>query len=133
VAGIAVAVAGFAPVAARVDGAAVVVERRWFGEVSIPLAAVRGAEPLAPALRQGWIRTAGTSLPGGVAYGSFSSNELGDFRLYAWREGPLVRLDTAGGPVVLTPDDPEAFLADVRARLAGAAREGTVKEPRHGP
>lgn len=120
VAGIVAAVLGFAPVAARVDGEAVVVERRWFGAVAIPLAEVRQAELLAPALRRGWIRTAGTSLPGGVAYGSFSSRDLGDFRLYAWRPGPLVRLDTTGGPVVLSPDEPEAFVAEVRARLPAA-------------
>jgi hypothetical protein len=59
----------------------------------------------------------GTSLPGGVAYGRFSSSALGTFQVYAWRGGPLVKLETADGPVVLTPDDPEAFLADVRARL----------------
>lgn len=117
VGGIFTAITGFTPVGARVTESAVVVERRWFADVEVPLAGVRGAEPLPPGSRRGWRRTMGTSLPGGVAWGRVSSPALGSFQLYAWRGGPLVRLETADGPVVLTPDDPEAFLAAVRARL----------------
>ena len=94
-----------------------VVERRWFADVVIPLAEVRRASALAPDQRRGWRRTAGTSLPGGVAYGRFASPALGAFQLYAWRSGPMVLLATDRGPVVLTPDDPQAFLAEVQARL----------------
>ena len=117
VAGIFVSIVGFTPRAARVAGEAVVVERRWFGDVAIPLAGIRSAEPLAPAQRRGWVRTMGTSLPGGVAYGRFSAPSLGSFQLYAWRPGPMVLLETDDGRVVLTPDDPEAFLAELRSRL----------------
>jgi len=117
VGGIFVSIHGFAPRGVRVTETAVVVERRWFGDVELPLAGVRSAEPLPPAARRGWTRTMGTSLPGGVAYGRFSSPVLGTFQVYAWRGGPMVRLETADGTVVLTPDDPDAFLADVRARL----------------
>jgi hypothetical protein len=117
VGGIFVAITGFTPVGVRITEAAIVVERRWFADVEIPLSGVRGAEALPPGSRRGWRRTMGTSLPGGVAYGRFSSSALGTFQVYAWRGGPLVKLETTDGPVVLTPDDPEAFLADVRARL----------------
>lgn len=116
VGGIAAGVAAFAPSGVAVRGGAVVVERRWVGPVVIPLEEVRRAEPLDPALRRGWTRVHGTA-GFGVAYGRFASAGLGGFQLYAWRQGPAVLLETEGGRVVLTPDDPDGFLAEVSAGL----------------
>jgi hypothetical protein len=54
---------------------------------------------------------------GAVRYGRFASSALGPFRLYAWRQGPYVLLETDAGRVVLTPDDPERFVSELRSRL----------------
>jgi hypothetical protein len=54
---------------------------------------------------------------GAVRYGRFGSRELGPFRLYAWRYGPYVLLETDEGRVLITPDDPERFVVEVRERL----------------
>ena len=59
----------------------------------------------------------GTSGFGSVAFGRFRSSTLGDFQLYAWGRGPWVLLETDGGPVVLTPEEPARFLAEVRAGM----------------
>jgi hypothetical protein len=52
----------------------------------------------------------------GVAYGIFTSRQLGQFRLYAWHRDGCVLLETAEGRVLLTPDDPDAFVTALRAR-----------------
>ena len=107
---------GFSPVAARVTAEAVRVERRWAPAVELPLSEVRAAEVLAPQYGRRWWRTGGTAM-GRTRYGRFASRELGRFRLWAWRYGPYVLLETDEGRVVLTPDDPERFVAEVRERL----------------
>jgi hypothetical protein len=106
------------PVAARVEGGEIRVERRLAGAVVIPLSDVHAVRPLAPEQVRRLGRVAGTALPGGVRYGHFRSRELGDVQLYAWRGEGHVLLETGGGRVVLTPDDPDAFVAAVRAGLA---------------
>jgi hypothetical protein len=112
VAGVLGASWGFSPVGARVSADAVVVERRWAGPVEIPLAEIREAEVLPPEALRGARRVAGYS-GGGVHYGRFHSDALGGFQLYAWRRGPAVLLETSDGRVVLTPEDPERFVAQV--------------------
>jgi hypothetical protein len=111
-----------APVAARVSPEAVIVERRWTDAVEIPLARVRGAAVLSPAALRGLRRVAGYS-GSDVHHGRFRSDALGEFQLYAWRRGPAVLLETSGRPVVLTPDDPDRFVAEVERALGpGRAR-----------
>ncbi|HTU01014.1 MAG TPA: PH domain-containing protein [Candidatus Sulfotelmatobacter sp.] len=107
---------GLAPVGARVTAEAVRVERRWVPALELPLSGVRDAEVMAPQYARGWWRTNGTAI-GQVRYGRFASRELGPFRLFAWRYGPYVLLETNEGRVVLTPDEPERFVAEVRKRL----------------
>jgi len=107
---------GLAPVAAQVTAKAVRVERRWAPALELPLAGVRDAEVMAPPYAQRWWRTNGTAI-GQVRYGRFVSRELGPFRLFAWRYGPYVLLETDEGRVVLTPDEPERFVAEVREQL----------------
>jgi hypothetical protein len=109
----------WAPVGARVSPDAVVVERRWAGPVEIPLAEILGAEVLPPEALRGVRRVAGHS-GGGVHYGRFRSEALGGFQLYAWRRGPAVLLETSDGRVVLTPEDPVGFVAEVTAAIAPA-------------
>jgi Bacterial PH domain len=113
-----VAVWAFSPVAARVERGEIRIERNAAPAVVIPLAEVRRVERLAPEYARHLWRVAGTSVPGGVRYGHFRSRELGDVRLYAWRADAYVLLDTAGGRVVVTPDDADGFVAAVRAGIA---------------
>jgi hypothetical protein len=114
--GLFAALHGFAPIAASVEGDAIRVERRWAGPVVIPLRTVRSAALLPPQRGKRWWRTAGTDL-GDVRYGRFASRELGDFQLYAWRRDQYVLVETDGGRLVLTPDDPEQFVEEVRRGL----------------
>jgi hypothetical protein len=108
------AVWAFSPVAARVDASEIRIARRLAPDVVIPVAAVRRVEPVSArdGCRLG--RVVGTSIPGGVRYGHFRSRELGDVQLYAWRSDAFVLVDTDERRVVLTPDDPDAFVAAVR-------------------
>jgi hypothetical protein len=106
----------WSPVAARVDGDAIRIERRLAPDVVIPLADVRSVEPMAPEYARRLRRVAGTSTPGGVRYGRFRSRELGDVQLYAWRPGPYALLETTSGRIVVTPDDRDVFVAAVAAR-----------------
>lgn len=115
--GVVAATWAWSPRAAMVEGGEIRIERRLVAPLVIPLSDVRDVERLA--FEQGLMlrRVAGTSVPGGVRYGHFRSRELGDVQLYAWRPGPYVLLETVDGRVVLTPDDPDAFVAGVRAGL----------------
>lgn len=117
VGGIILAVWAWSPRAARVEGGEIRVERELASPLVIPLSDVRAVERLAPEHARRLYRVAGTSVPGGVRYGHFRSRELGDVQLYAWRSGPYVLVETVDGRVVLTPDDPDAFVAAVRAGL----------------
>jgi hypothetical protein len=104
-----------APRSARVERDAVIVVL-GSGPVEIPLASIREAEILPPGALDGARRVHGLSM-GELRSGRFRSQPLGSFQLYAWRRGPAVLLETAGGRIVLTPDEPEAFVEAVRARL----------------
>lgn len=115
----AAAVWGFAPCRASVADGLVRIERNWAGPRELPLASVRSAERLHPAHCWRWRKISGTAGLFGVAYGTFHSRALGRFRLYAWRPDGCVLLETGDGRVVLTPDDPDGFVAAVRSRLAG--------------
>ncbi len=107
---------GFAPVAASVEDDVIRVERRWAGPIEIPLRTVHGAALLPSQGGRRWWRTAGTDL-GDVRYGRFASRELGAFQLYAWRRDRYVLVETHDGRLVLTPDEPERFVEEVRRGL----------------
>ena len=109
---------GWAPEGVRVDRWSVTVERRWVAPVVIPVATVRTVELLGPG-RVGKVRkVTGFVDPRGRAWGTFRAEPLGEFRLYAWTRGPWVLLDTDDGKVVVTPEDPQRFVGEVRAALA---------------
>lgn len=106
-----------APHAFTVGEHGVTVERRA-GPVILPLASIRDASPLAPgtALR----RVA--AVHGLFGYvGEYEAAGLGRVRLHATRDAGRVLLRTDGGLVVLTPDDPDAFVADIRRRIGAPA------------
>ncbi len=105
----------FAPDSIRVEEGSIRIERRWVGPISVPLSSVRGAGPLPRGAFRGLVRTNGVAGIGQAAYGDFRSAPLGSFRLYAYKRGPFVLVDTTGDRFVLTPDEPERFLAEVRA------------------
>jgi hypothetical protein len=108
----------WAPAGVTVDRWSIVVQRRWAEPLEIPLSSVRGVEVLGPG-RIGQVRkVAGFSVGRGVVWGRFRSDALGEFRLYSWRRGAWVLLETDEERVVLTPDDPDRFVAEVRAGLA---------------
>jgi hypothetical protein len=109
------ATTAWAPVRADVSRSAVRIERRLAGAVEIPLARVRGVEVLGAS--GGFRRVAGFHGPG-ISYGRFASDELGEFQLYDWGGGAYVLLQTDDGAVVVTPDDPDGFVAAVRAGMA---------------
>ncbi|HEX9049945.1 MAG TPA: PH domain-containing protein [Anaeromyxobacter sp.] len=101
----------WAPVGAHVEGSVIEIERRHALPVEIPLARVHGVEVLATP--GGFRRIAGFQGPG-ISYGRFASEDLGEFQLYDWGGPAYVLLQTDGGPVLLTPDDPDRFVAAVR-------------------
>ncbi len=116
VAAIVLGTTAYAPVGAAVEDGIVRIERRHARAVEIPLARVRAVEVLAAPGR--FRRIAGFHGPG-ISYGRFASDELGEVQLYDWGGGAYVLLQTDDGPVVLTPDDPDGFVAAVRRGMAG--------------
>lgn len=116
VAAVLLASAAFAPAGVEVSPAAIRIERRHARAVEIPLSTVHGVEVLS--LPGGFRRLAGFHGPG-ISYGRFASDELGEFQLYDWGGAAYVLLDTEAGSVVVTPDDPDGFVAAVRKGMAG--------------
>ena len=107
---------GLAPVGVKVDRWTITIGRRWAEPVEIPVSSVRAAEVL-PGDRIGRLRKVSGFSSSGHAWGRFRSDRLGQFRLYAWGRGGWVLLRTDDGNVVLTPADPDRFVADVRAAI----------------
>ena len=116
VAGVFLVSYGRAPLSVSVGADAVRIERRWAGPIQIPFPSIERVAVLTPEQRRGWVRTAGTAM-GPAAYGSFSAPGLGAFRLYAYRNGGYVLLDTDEERVVVSTEDPQRFAEAVRARL----------------
>jgi hypothetical protein len=107
----------YAPCAISVGESAITIERRWASPVEIALPEILGFERLDPRTFRPR-RIAGVAAPG-FSYGRFRSDGLGDFRLHAWNRCGLVLLETRSGRVIVTPDDPERFLEELRGRLGG--------------
>jgi hypothetical protein len=113
-----------APVAIDLRDDAVHIARRRAAPVDLPLSRVTRVTPVAPVDMRGFRRVAGTAY-GDVAFGVFHSGGLGRFQLYAYRRSGYVLLEGRDGRVVVTPDDPDRFVDEVRARLA---RRGPAAE-----
>jgi hypothetical protein len=87
--------------------------------VEIPLASIRAVGRVPREALRGMVRTAGSGGAFGY-YGRFWSRPLGAVRLYATRRDGYVLLDTGAGRYLVTPEDPDAFAAAVRAAAPGA-------------
>jgi PH (Pleckstrin Homology) domain-containing protein len=104
----------YAPTGFRLAGDGVHVERRAGAKV-IPYRIIRGADdaPRSPA---------GLSVFGsrGVfgRFGRFWNHSLGHYRLFITNSDSIIWLDTVNGWVGLSPDRPQQFLEQLRARLA---------------
>jgi Bacterial PH domain len=104
----------YAPTGFRLAGDGIHVERRA-GPKVIPYRAIRGADgaPRSPA---------GISVLGsrGVfgRFGRFWNGSLGHYRLFLTNAHDIVWLDTVNGWVGLSPDRPQQFLEQLRARLS---------------
>lgn len=123
VGGILLAAHAFAPAGAVVDAGEIRIERNAAPPVVVPLADVQSARPLERgAAGRVWRVSGYSGFSGCVAYGRFRSSALGDFRLYSWRCGPWVLLETREGRIALTPEDPDGFVEEVRAGWAPRGR-----------
>lgn len=111
----------FAPIGYQVDTVAVAVRRRA-GAREIPLQTMKAARLMEPAelAESTWRWPAVGGLFG--FYGTFETPSLGRHRWYASRDENLVLLQTAKGPVVLSPDQPEVFVREVNQRLRASHR-----------
>lgn len=95
----------------------IVVERLAAGDVEIPMNEVLSVEPLGEDGLRGARRVNGWRLPGGIAWGTFRTEALGKFELFASGRRPAVLLNARFGKAVVTPEDPAAFIAQVRELL----------------
>jgi hypothetical protein len=99
---------------------------RLLWPIEIPLRDVRSVDALPDDALGGSIRVLGAGGAFGY-YGRFWSRRLGPFRLYATRCTGLVRLVTARGTFLLSPEPAARFVEDVLAH-APAARPAAAVE-----
>lgn len=105
--------AAFVPLRYRIADDAVWIDRP-LRSAQIPLRAIRSVRPIE---LHGVIRAMGV---GGFfgAWGWFTSRELPAFRAYVTKRRGLVCIELRqGDPVVLSPDDPAAFIDEIQRRL----------------
>jgi hypothetical protein len=107
-----------APRGYSIEASALRIERR-LGSITIPLASIRRVEPLPAERLAGAWRVFGTAGLFGY-FGRFRNRPLGSFRMYATRSDGYILVE-ADRPVVLTPDRPAEFVAELRRRLAPGA------------
>jgi hypothetical protein len=100
-----------------VDRDLIVVSRLAAGDVEIPMNEVLSVEPLGEDGLRDARRVHGWRLPGGIAWGTFRTEALGKFELFASGRRPAVLVKARFGKAVLTPEDPDAFIAQVRELL----------------
>ena len=113
----ALASVAWAPRGVTVNRWSIVIQRRWVEPLEIPVENIRGVEILRGDRIGRVAKVAGFSDGRGAAWGRYRSDGLGEFRLYSWRRGRWVLLETVDGKVVLTPEDPDRFAAEVRAAI----------------
>ena len=103
---------GLAPSGYTVDGQTLTVKRPLGDEV-IQRAEITGARMFEEADSEGMSRTGGN---GGLFgyYGKFKSDKLGEHRWYVTDTARRVVVETREGAVVVSPEDPEKFIAAVK-------------------
>ena len=104
--------------------------RRPVKDVEIPIGSIRDVEKTAA-----WFGAAWKTLPGGNSglfgiYGTFYNDELGRFRMYATRARDAVIVHTDAEKIVLTPDDRDRFVEELRGRIHPTS--GTAAEKAEG-
>jgi PH (Pleckstrin Homology) domain-containing protein len=104
----------YAPTGFRLAGDGVHVERRA-GAAVIPYRAIRAADA-APRSPAGLSALGSRGVFG--RFGRFWNSTLGHYRLFLTNSHAIVWLDTVNGWVGLSPDRPEQFLEQLRARLS---------------
>ena len=111
----------YAPTGYQVNEAGVAVCRHA-GLKAMPFATLRSARLMESAelAQSTWRWPAVGGLFG--FYGNFETPALGRHQWYASRDEDLVLLQTAAGPVILSPDDPQAFVREVNQRLRASNR-----------
>jgi len=114
-----------APRRLAVGGGQVLVERRAWYPVRIPLASLEEVGTLPPEVLRGSLRLGGSGGAFGY-YGRYRSGDLGAFRLHATRRDRLVLLRGGGTTWVVTPDRPESFVDAVLAVAPRARRLASV-------
>src|SRR5437899_3237139 len=88
---------------------------RPVGKASIPLVSVQSVRRAVPADCKGLRRTFGNGGLFGI-YGYFHSPRLGAHRWFATRTTNLILVTVQDTPYVLSPDDPDRFLAALNSR-----------------
>jgi len=106
--------AAFAPRQYQITGDSILVNRLFAKDVKIPLSGVYSIEPVSyKYVFKKSVRIMGSGGGFGI-YGDFTSPSLKDFKAYMTRRDKLVLIRTLRKPFVLTPDDPEGFIAAVQ-------------------
>ena len=91
-----------------------VIVKRFARNVTLPLSEIVSIEPVTYiSVFKGSTRTMASGGGFGI-YGDFYSPKLSNFRAYMTRRNKLVLIRTFNKPFVLTPDDPEGFIATVQ-------------------
>lgn len=108
----------YTPRAFGLDDTALVV-MRLAGDVTVPLRDVVEVKPV-PHPVSGAMRVGGN---GGLFgfWGRYQSPTLGGFTMYGTRASGGVAVVTKDQTVVVTPDDPDGFIADVQRRVGPRA------------
>jgi hypothetical protein len=90
------------------------VVKRSFWENRLPLSEITSAKPDPEALRGAW-KTCGNDGLFAV-HGRFRSKRLGKFQAFVTDPANAVVLQTTSGPVVVSPEDPSAFVHELERR-----------------
>ncbi|MBN1795407.1 MAG: hypothetical protein JW804_01925 [Sedimentisphaerales bacterium] len=106
--------AAFAPRQYQTTGDSILVNRLLAKDVKIPLSGVYSIEPVNyKYVFKKSVRIFGSGGSFGI-YGDFTSPNLKYFKAYMTRRDRLVLIRTTDKPFLLTPDDPEGFIATVK-------------------
>ena len=106
--------AAFAPRRYKITNDSILISRLFAKDVKIPLSGVYSIEPVNyKYVFKKSVRIMGSGGGFGI-YGSFTSPSLKYFKAYMTRRDKLVLVRTPDKPFVLTPDDPEGFIAAVQ-------------------
>lgn len=108
--------AAFAPRQYQITADSILVSRLFAKDVKIPLSGVYSIEPASyKYVFKKSVRIMGSGGGFGI-YGTFTSPSLNYFKAYMTRRDKLVLIRTLDKPFVLTPDDPEGFIAAVQEK-----------------